>query len=296
MGYHIVNMVLHLVNSLLVWRLMGRLAVPGAWLIAAVFAVHPVHVESVAWIIERKDLLSGLFYLAAFLTWMRFAETPTVKRYLVALMLFVAGMLSKTIVVTLPAALLIWHWWRQGNIKPLDVVRLAPFFVVGFAIGLADLAFYASRESLDLGYSFPERVLIAARALWFYAAKLVWPVDLAVIYPLWEIDAGDLGAWLHVAAAALLAGTLWFFRHRIGRGPLAGALFFAVTLSPVLGFVDFGYMQFSLVADRFQYLASVGLIAVVLGCMTHGAARLAPMLQRGTGAFAVIAVAALGVA
>ncbi|MYJ76057.1 MAG: tetratricopeptide repeat protein, partial [Gammaproteobacteria bacterium] len=291
LGYHIVNLVLHLVNSLLVWRLMGRLAVPGAWLIAAVFAVHPVHVESVAWIIERKDLLSGLFYLTAFLTWMRFAETPTVKRYLLALALFVAGMLSKSIVVTLPAALLVWHWWRQGNIKPLDVFRLAPFFLVGFAIGLADFAFYVSRESVDLGYSFVERVLIAARALWFYAAKLVWPFDLAVIYPLWEIDAEDFRAWLYVAASALFAGALWFFRHWIGRGPLAGALFFAVTLAPVLGFVDFSYMQFSLVADRFQYLASIGLIAVVLGCLTHVAVKLA---RRSTGALAAIAVAALG--
>ena len=294
LGYHVVNLVLHLVNSLLVWRLMGRLAVPGAWLIAAVFAVHPVHVESVAWIIERKDVLSGLFYLTAFLTWMRFAETPTVKRYLLALALFVAGMLSKSVVVTLPAALLVWHWWRQGNIKPLDVARLAPFFLVGFAISLADLAFYTSRFSFDVAYSLPERALIAARALWFYAEKLVWPVDLAVIYPLWEIDAGDLRTWLYVAAAALLAGVLWFCRHRIGRGPLAGALFFAVTLAPVLGFVDFGYMQFSLVADRFQYLASIGLIAVVLGCLTHGAGRLAPMVQRGAAALATIAVAALG--
>lgn len=294
LGYHIVNLALHLVNSLLVWRLMGRLAVPGAWLVAAVFAVHPVHVESVAWIIERKDLLSGLFYLTAFLTWMRFAETPTVRGYLLALALFVAGMLSKTIVVTLPAALLIWHWWRQGNIKPLDVVRLAPFFLVGFAIGLADLAFYTSRFSFEVAYSLPERVLVAARALWFYAEKLVWPVDLAVIYPLWEIDAGDLRAWLLVTAAALLAAALWFFRHLIGRGPLAGVLFFAVTLSPLLGFVDFGYMQFSLVADRFQYLASIGLIAVVLGCLTHGAGGLGPMLQHGARAFAAIAVAALG--
>ena len=294
LGYHAVNLVLHLVNSLLVWRLMGRLAVPGAWLIAAVFAVHPVHVESVAWIIERKDLLSGLFYLTAFLTWTRFAETPTVKRYGLALALFVAGMLSKTIVVTLPAALLVWHWWRQGNVKVVDVVRLAPFFLVGLAIGLADLAFYASREPLDLGYSYTERALIAARALWFYAGKLFWPVDLAVVYPLWEINAGDLRAWLYVAAAVLLAGTLWYCRHRLGRGPLAGALVFAVTLSPALGFVDFGYMQFSLVADRFQYLASIGLIAVVLGGLTHVLGRSPLMAGRGAGAFAATAVAVLG--
>ena len=294
LGYHVVNLALHLVNSLLVWRLMGRLAVPGAWLIAAVFAVHPVHVESVAWIIERKDLLSGLFYLTAFLTWMRFVETPTVRGYALALALFVAGMLSKSIVVTLPAALLIWHWWRQGNIKIVDVGRLAPFFLVGLAISLADLAFYTSRFSFDSVYSLPERLLIAARALWFYAAKLAWPVDLAVIYPLWEIDAGELRGWIFVAAAALLAGTLWFFRHRIGRGPLAGALFFAVTLSPVLGFVDYGYMQFSLVADRFQYVAGIGLLAVIVGGLTHVLVGLPLVVRRSAGGLAGIAIIVLG--
>ena len=295
LGYHVVNLALHLVNSLLVWRLMARLAIPGAWLIAAVFAVHPVHVESVAWIIERKDLLSGLFYLTAFLTWMRFVETPTVRGYVLALALFVAGMLSKSIVVTLPAALLVWHWWRQGAIRPLDVLRLAPFFLVGLAIGLADLAFYTSRFSFDSVYTPPERLLIAARALWFYAAKLVWPIDLAVVYPLWDIQIRELTAWLYVVAAALLAAALWVFRHRIGRGPLAGAGFFAVTLSPVLGFVDFGYMEFSLVADRFQYLAGIGLVAVVLGGLTYGVRRLPMAVRRSAGGFAGVAIAALGV-
>ncbi|MCY3622030.1 MAG: tetratricopeptide repeat protein [Gammaproteobacteria bacterium] len=295
LGYHVVNLALHLVNSLLVWRLMGRLAVPGAWLIAAVFAVHPVHVESVAWIIERKDLLSGLFYLTAFLTWLRFVETPTVRGYALALALFVAGMLSKSIVVTLPAALLVWHWWRQGNIKIVDVVRLAPFFLVGLAISLADLAFYTSRFSFDSVYSLPERLLIAARALWFYAAKLVWPVDLAVVYPMWDIQTREFAAWLYVVAAVLLAAALWVFRHRIGRGPLAGALFFAVTLAPVLGFVDFGYMEFSLVADRFQYLASIGLVAVVLGGLTYGMRRLPLPVRHSAGGLAAVAIAALGV-
>ena len=139
-----------------------------------------------------------------------------------------------------------------------DLLRLAPLFAVGLAITLADLASYASIEPLALGYSAPERVLIAARALWFYAGKLVWPADLAGIYPLWEVRAGDALGWVYVAAAAGLAAALWLARHRMGRGPLAGAVFFAVTLSPVLGFVDYGYMQYSLVANRFQYLAGIG--------------------------------------
>ena len=294
LGYHAVNVLLHLVNVLLIWRLMGRLAAPGAWVVAAVFAVHPLHVESVAWVIERKDVLSALFYLTAALTWIRFTETPRPGRHLLALGLFTAGLLSKSVVVTLPAALLIWHWWQAGRITRTDVVRLAPMFAVAFAVTAADLAFYASREPLDLGYSLAERVLIAARALWFYAGKLLWPTDLVVIYPLWEISAADPVAWAYVVAAAALAALLWLGRRRIGRGPLAGALFFAVTLSPVLGFIDYGYMQFSLVADRFQYLAGLGVLAVLVGAAAHGAGRLQAGHRRLAAGVLAVVLALLG--
>ena len=274
LGYHAVNVLLHLVNVLLIWRLLGRLAAPGAWVVAAVFAVHPLHVESVAWVIERKDVLSALFYLTAALTWIRFTEAPRPGRYLLALGLFTAGLLSKSIVVTLPAALLIQHWWQAGRITRTDLTRLAPFFAVALVVTAADLTFYTSREPLALGYSLVERVLIAARALWFYVGKLLWPTNLAVIYPLWEVRVADPAAWTYVLGAAALAALLWFGRRRFGRGPLAGALFFAVTLSPVLGFVDYGYMQFSLVADRFQYLAGLGVLAVIVGAAAHGAHRM----------------------
>ena len=291
LGYHAVNVLLHLVNVLLVWRLMQRLAAPGAWAVAAVFAVHPLHVESVAWVIERKDLLSALFYLTAALTWMRFVEAPRRGRYALALGLFTAGLLSKSIVVTFPAAVLIWHWWRAGRVTRTDLTRLLPFFAVALAVTAFDLSFYTSREPLALGYSLVERVLIAARALWFYAGKLLWPAGLMVIYPLWRIDAADPAAWAYVLTAAALAALLWFGRRRLGRGPLAGALFFAVTLSPVLGFVDYGYMQFSLVADRFQYLAGLGVLAVLVAAAAHGASRLPAAARAGAAAaFAVVLV------
>ena len=291
--YHVLNLVLHAVNALLVWRLARRLAIPAAWLLGAVFAVHPLHVESVAWIIERKDLLSGLFYLTAVLSWTGFAQEPSAGRYVRTLALFVAGMLSKSVVVTLPAALLVWHWWRAGRVTVADAGRLLPFFAVGLAIGWADFAFYASRESVDLGYSLAERTLIAARALWFYAGKLVWPTDLAVIYPRWTIDAGDPLAWAFVLAAAALAAGLWSARGRIGRSPLAGALYFAVTLAPVLGFIDYGYMQFSFVADRFQYLAGLGILAVLVGTAAEASARWPSIGRAGVRVAAALALAGL---
>ena len=292
-GYHVVNVLLHLLNSLLVWRLLLRLAVPGAWVAAAVFAVHPVHVESVAWIIERKDVLSGLFYLTAVLVWLRFLEQPRPWRYGLALLLFAAGLLSKSIVVTLPVALLILQWWKEGRITGLDLKRVAPFFPVALLITAVDLASFGSRHGI-LDYSLPERMLLASRALWFYAGKLAWPTDLAVIYPRWDVSLGDAWAWLYLAGATALAATLWFIRHRVGRGPLAGALFFAVTLSPVLGLVNFGFMKYSFVADRFQYLAGIGVMAVLIGAAVHGAGRLSAGLKSGAAGLMVVVLALLG--
>ena len=293
-GYHIVNVLLHLANTLLLWHLLRRLAVPGAWLVAAVFAVHPLHVESVAWVIERKDVLSGLFYLAAVLAWMRFVEQSSRGRYVWSLVLYAAGLLSKSIVVTLPAALLIWHWWKQGRVTSTDLLRLVPFGVVGLIITVGDLSFYQSVEPLSLDYSLTERTLIAARALWFYAGKLLWPSELAVIYPLWDIRVSDPLAWGYLIAAVALSLSLWHFRPQLGRGPLAGALFFAVTLSPVLGFFDYGYMQYAFVADRFQYLAGIGIMAVAIGATAHGVRRLSGWWQKGALGIAAVVIVVLG--
>ena len=284
LGYHLVNLLLHLLCTVLVWRLLARLPAPGAALAAAVFAVHPLHVESVVWVIERKDLLSALFYLGSVLCWLRFVERPRPAPYLNSLLLLAAALLSKSIAVTLPAALLIERFWKTGRIVRQDLLRTAPFFVVAFGISLADVAYYRTREILSLDYSLVERALIAGRALWFYAGKLVWPGELPVIYPLWEIRATDLAGWAWVAGAAVLAAGAWAMRERWGRGPLAGLLFFAVTLSPVLGFVDYGYMQFSLVADRFQYLAGIGLIALLIGAAVTWTSRLPEPGRKGAAA------------
>ncbi len=293
-GYHIVNVLLHLANTLLLWHLLRRLVVPGAWIVAAVFAVHPLHVESVAWVIERKDVLSGLFYFAAVLMWMRFVEQPNSRRYAGSLALYATALLSKSIAVTLPVSLLICHWWKQGRVTSTDLLRLAPFFAVGLAITIGDLSFHRSVRTMSLDYSLIERTLIAARALWFYIGKLLWPTDLAVIYPRWDIRVTDPLAWGYLIAAVALMVALWHFRPRIGRGPLVGALFFAVTLSPALGFVGHGYMKYSFVADRFQYLAGIGVMAVVIGAVTHGVRCFPGLWQKGALGVAAVALVALG--
>ena len=281
LGYHLVNLLLHTGVVLLLWRLLRRLEVPGAWFAAAVFAVHPLHVESVAWVIGRKDMLATVFYLAAVLAYIRFTEMPRGGRrggpYLLAVALFVLGLLSKSIIVTLPVVLLLWHWWRHGRVTLADGSRTLPFFLVGLGITLAEYVYYIGNQPTAFAYSPLERGLIAARALAFYAGKLLWPAGLTGVYPRWEPGIGDLLAWGGAAGFAAAVAVLWHWRRRLGRGPLAGVLFFAVALSPVLGFVDFGYMRYSFVADRYQYLGGIGLIAVVVGAA--GCA-----CQRGLGA------------
>ena len=294
-GYHIVNLLIHFANTALVGRLLERLGVPGAWFAAALFAVHPLHVESVAWVIARKDLLATLFFLAAFLAWLRFVEGPRAGRYAAALALYAAGMLCKSIAVTLPAALLIWHWWRRGRVTGAELRRLLPFFVVGLAIAGLDLWIY-EKVNLSFDHSPVERLQIAAHSLVFYAGKLLWPADLALLYPHWEIGVASPSAWGYVAGVAAALGLLWWLRHRTGRGPLACVLFFAVALSPVLGFMDFGYMNVSFVADRYQYLAGAGIVALVAGAAATGAGRLPGAARKAAWGIAGAVLLVLGAA
>ena len=264
-GYHAVNLLLHAANVLLVWRLLLRLRVRGAWLAAAVFAVHPIHVESVAWIIERKDLLSGLFYLLTVHVWLRHVDAPTARRLSLCLCLFAAALLSKSIVVTLPAALLLLQWWRAGRVTWRDAGMLAPFFVLALGIATADLIFYRGRDEYFFDYSLIERALIAGRAVWVYVGQLAWPAELPVIYSRWAVHADDPMGWLALGALIGLLALLWGVRHRMGRGALAAVCFFLLTTSPVLGFVDFSFMRIAFVADRFVYLASISPIALAVG-------------------------------
>ena len=300
-GYHIVNILIHLANTVLLWRLFARLAVPGAWFAAAVFAVHPLHTESVTCIIARKDMLATLFCLASFLVWLRFIESPSRGRYAKALLLFVAAMLSKSVVVVFPVTFLILQWWKKGCVTREKLLRVLPFFFVSFAIAIGSVQFYRKVEPISLDYSIVERVLIAAHALWFYVGKLLWPVELAIIYPHWDVNIADPVGWLYVVAAVAVAATLWFLRGRLGRGrlgrgPLACALFFAVMLSPTLGFVDYGYMRYSFVADRYQYLAGIGVIVLFAGAAAYGSSRLSDLLRKMTGVAAFVLLALLGVA
>jgi protein O-mannosyl-transferase len=264
--YHLLNILLHAAAAVMVALALRRLAVPGAYLAAAVFALHPVHVESVAWITELKNTLSAVFYLGAAIAYLRFDEERNLRWYRWALGLFVLALLTKPVTSTLPAALLVVFWWQRGRLSwQRDVRPLVPFFVLGVASGL--FAAWVERKLIGAeGGTFDltlvERCLLAGRVVWFYIGKLFWPAELLFFYPRWEVS--RTAAWQYVfpAAAILLVVALWWLRRR-WRGPLAGLLFFAGTLFPVLGFFNAYLFRYTYVADHFQYLASLGIIAVV---------------------------------
>src|SRR6266699_1382148 len=262
-GYHLVNLLLHIGCVVLVLKILRLLRIPGAELAAIIFALHPVNVETVAWIAERKNTLSGLFCLGATLWYLKFDESRSRRSYALALGLFLLGLLSKTAIVTLPLALLVLFWWKRGAISwRRDVVPLIPFFFLSAAAGLmtwwvenGNIGYKAS----TLAFSPVARCLMAGRAFWFQLGKALWPSDLMFVYPRWELNAAVGWQYLFPLAVLGLLGILWSLR-RWSRAPLAGVLIYLFLLLPSLGFLNIYFFIYSFVADHWQYLACLGII------------------------------------
>jgi protein O-mannosyl-transferase len=292
LGYHLTNVALHAASACLVVLIVRRLSLPGAWLAGFLFALHPVCVEAVAWISEQKSTLSGVFYLAAALTYLHFDRTRRQSQYFLALGLFVLALMSKTVTATLPAALLVVFWWQRGRLAwRRDVLPLVPWFAVGAAAGIFT-AWVESTPRLigaqgpQYALTWTQRLLLAGRVPWFYAWKVIWPANLMFTYPHWKIDSGELLQYLFPLGLAALAVALgWMARKN--RGPLAGFLFFAGTLFPALGFLNVYPFRYSYVADHFQYLAILGILVPAAAGLTLLAGRIS---QRKLAAIALTAL------
>jgi tetratricopeptide (TPR) repeat protein len=276
LGYHLVNILLHSLSALLFLTILRRLQVPGAWLAAACFALHPVHVESVAWMTQLKNTLSGVLCLGSLLAYLGFDQTREKRFYALALGLFALGLLSKTAIVPLPAGMLAVLWWKRGRLSwKQDALPLAPFFLAGLVAGLVTVwleqSLYGARGA-EFEFPFLERCLIAGRAIWFHLGKLLWPADLQFMYPRWEISQAAWQQYLYPAAALVLLAGLWRLRH-CSRAPLAGLLCFILALFPTLGFFNACTFHYTFVNDHHQYLASLGIIAVAAAGATVVSAR-----------------------
>jgi len=324
LGYHVVNVLLHAGAALLLWRFLRRLGLPGAWLAAAAFALHPVCVESVAWVTERKNTLSLVLVLLsahAWLSWRAAAEArdaaaevgkerkkrkpaapvPLLRRpgalWAASLGLLTLALFAKTTASVLPAVLLVVVWRQRGRIRRADVRPLVPFFAVGVALALhtAWLEKTVVKAAGDeWAHGLADRVVLAGQTTAFYAGKILYPVDLAFIYRRWTVDASEAVQWIPAAAwAAALAGA-WAASRRGRRGPLASLLLFGGVLFPAMGFFDVYAMRYSWVADHFAYQAvAVGAASVVCGAAS-ALGPLRPERQRAAAAAGVALLLVLG--
>ena len=293
-GYHLDNVLLHAISCVLLYGILRRLRIPGALFTAALFAVHPVMVESVAWVTERKNVLSAVFTLAAaafaIRAWnlddnesprlagelarrssvelreQRRASSPAKRgTYAVVVAFFIAAMLSKTVACTFPVIVLLMIYWRRGSVRLGEALSLLPLLIIGGALGLLTAWLektHVGASGAEWQLSIAQRVVLSGRIVWFYLAKLLWPWPVIFVYPRWTLRPGELLQWAGTIGVIVTMASLWLARRRLGRGPVVLAAIFVVTLLPALGFINVFPFRYSFVADHFQYLASV---AVFIG-------------------------------
>ena len=317
--YHLLNVLLHAGSAVLLWQILRQLNVRGAWLGAALWALHPVMVQSVAWVTELKNTQSGFLYLLSIFCFLKWDEKPRMTRisridqegvdsparhslakaasapqgaavsqpplwhsgrrpslFALSLFFFILATLSKPSVVMLPVVLFLCIWWRTGRTHRHDVLALAPFVIISALASvwtIFEQKFHAGATGTEWAQTWPDRLIIAGRAIWFYLAKLIWPHPLIFIYPRWEIDSSQATAYFPLFAA--LAGLLglWLNRARWSRAVFFAAAYYVVSLFPVLGFFSVYFFRYSFVSDHFQYLASMGPLALAAAGIVTAAGR-----------------------
>lgn len=281
-GYHATNLAMHIVGCLLLWVLLRKLCIPGAFLATLLFAIHPVNVESVAWITQRKNLLALVFFLLSILWYLRAEERRRTRNegnaeqetragaglgiwYWLSLLAFVLAMFSKGSVAMLPLVLLLIIWWQWRRITIGDLARTAPFFIVSAALTPVNIWFVTHGSGEVLGTAnFGQRLAGAGAVVWFYLSKALLPIDLAFIYPQWNVQITDPLWWLPLSASIGVTVVLWHQRRANWMRPLCFVWgFFCLTLVPVLGFTDVGFTKFSRVADHYQHIALIAVVALV---------------------------------
>jgi tetratricopeptide (TPR) repeat protein len=331
MGYHVVNILLHVAGSLLIWRILKRLAVPGAWFAALLFALHPVNVESVAWVTQRKNVLCLLFFAASVLSFLRHDDQHGRGVGWATVVWFVLAMLSKGAAAPLPVVLMLCIWWRRGGTPsgPLlddvsrrddsqaitssldksagsrtilsafarDVLRVLPCFAVALVMSGIEIWFQYVRaigDEVVRDDSIFDRLAGAGWVVWFYLGKAIYPANLTFVYPRWEIDARSWEAHIPNLALILILLLAWRFRRSWGRPLLFALVYFLVMLAPVLGFFDIYFMLYSFVADHYQYLAIIGPISLFAAAGTTGLSRANAFLRGALRVAAVVLPVYLG--
>lgn len=268
-GYHVATMLLHVANGLLLWNLLARLNIPGAWFAALTFTIHPACVESVAWISELKNTLSLLPFLASCICWVMQDDATEGARQkwlcFAAYALFLVSMLAKPAAVAMPVVTLLYAWWKRGRIDGRDIVHAVPLFLISIVLGIVAIQFQHGRaiglEKLPLG-GIDSRIALAGMAILFYLATIFFPVNLLPIYPAWPIDPPQLWQFLPWLIIGGAAWSMWNNRSTWGRHAIFAFGFFLLMIAPVVGFVGIAWMRLTWVADHFLYIAMIGPLAL----------------------------------
>jgi len=294
LGYHLTNVILHILGALLVWRLFSKFDLRLAWLGGILFAIHPAVVESVAWISELKNTLSLPPFLLAMCAWIDYDRLGKRKDYFRALGLFLVAMLCKASMVMFPMVILLYAWWRRNRIGWNDLKACAPFLAVSLVLGLITLGFLhppLGEKSIQLG-GLTSRLACAGQAMAFYFTKCVLPIGLLPIYPKWTIDPPSLAQLLPWPVLIGTIGWCWNNRTTWGRHVLLGLGFFLINLAPFLGFTPVAYMSYTWVMDHILYLPLIGLIGLAVAGSGQIDERL-PRSYRPWGIGAMVLVLAL---
>jgi len=302
LGFHLVNVLLHALSAVLLWRLLRILNVPGAWFAAAIFALHPMNVESVAWITERKNVLALAFGLGSIMAWLRAwpRAGEAIKRHtgwlIVSFSLFVLAMLSKTTIAAVAPAILLIHLWRRDRLVALQWTVLATFFAIGIALGLHTAHLertHVGAEGDEFLMTFAQRCALAPRSLLFYVWTFLWPSRLAFIYPRWTIDPLSVVTWLPLVVTLSALGACALAWWRGWRGPLVLALLTVAGVFPALGFIDVYPFRYSYVADHFAYLATIPLAITAAWLLKRLTRALTPKVAMTVATVLVIALGSL---
>jgi protein O-mannosyl-transferase len=297
--YHLVNILLHGFSAVVLWRVLRQMQIPGAWIGAALWAVHPVNVESVAWITEMKNTESGLFFLLSVYFFTRLLRATELggragcrRSYLLALLFAGLAIASKSSAVILPIALCLCAWWIEGRWYWRNLVRTVPVFLMAAAAGALSIwtqaLHFANVTDPRWVRTWPERLVTAGDAVWFYLGKVLFPHSLVLIYPRWQIDGRHWVSYLPLLGAILFLLLFWLKRQQWSRAWFFAFGYFLLALLPALGLIDNFVFEYSLVFDHFQYLASMGPLALA----GAGLARLSdfPVSKNAAGQIALCSV------
>jgi tetratricopeptide (TPR) repeat protein len=309
-GYHCVNIGLHAISALVLWRVLRRLRISGAWLAAGIFALHPVNVESVAWISERKNALCMVFFLLSLLLYLRSRDAAKTALadsknlavpvfYSLSVLAFVFALLSKTAVALFPVVLLVLAWWQNGKLTRHDFLKAAPFFVAAVAFAVVTIWFEHQKTGGSAAIrndGFWSHLASAGCAVWFYLYKAALPLNLIFVYPRWHINPANPLVYIPGLLLAILVVVLWQARKSWGRHSLFALAYFLLLLLPILGFMNIGYLHYAPVADHWQYFAIIAPISLAVAGISSELAGI-PQLSRPLprGVVVTAAIVALGV-